>query len=115
MFSFSDELISDLFKDATGFRPGASWMEKWVSLSDVEKQEEWDYLCRTLEDNLAQEKIDEARAIERFEMEIDQLIDTGAGDRETAVRWFLQSVGLFGDEPGYIRYRLGLPYSYEGL
>lgn len=44
-FTYSVDVISDLHKDARGFRPGKSWWQMWDALGDVEKQNVWDMLC----------------------------------------------------------------------
>ena len=48
MYSYSNELYSDLFKDVNGFRPRGLLMESWNSKSPSEKQKEWDMLCDSL-------------------------------------------------------------------
>ena len=43
-FTYSDELYSDLFKDANGFRPRGMLFDRWMAKSPAEKQREWDSL-----------------------------------------------------------------------
>ena len=41
MFTFDDQTVSDLHKDARGFRPHAAFMEGWNSSDDENKQDDW--------------------------------------------------------------------------
>jgi len=85
-YTYSDELISDLHKDALGFRPSSRFFEEWKTYSPAEKQDEWDYLCRLSEESAAREKEAAAQAVAEF----DRWIKTEmhyALDEETALRW----------------------------
>jgi hypothetical protein len=57
-------------------------------------------------------------AVEDFEQKIADLIEMGAADRETAIRWFLDGMDLHEcdlHDAGFICYELGLPYSMENV
>ena len=43
-YSFENELISDLHKDARNHRPTSGFMAMWNDLNDDQKQECWDNL-----------------------------------------------------------------------
>lgn len=111
MHTYSDELYSDLHKDARGFRPGESGYNYWTSLSPAEKQIQWDGLIRELDQRYAEEQAAEKSAIERFEAQIAAWIQAGARTRETAIRWIHDAEDTNGDGD-YLCYRLGLPYGY---
>lgn len=110
-YTFSDELISDLHKDAMGFRPGEAFWGFWATASDDEKQAEWDSLCKWMEKEVEREKAEQAAAIEKFEKHVTNVICMGAGDRETALRWIMDSSNCEGDWD-YMCYHHGLPYGY---
>jgi hypothetical protein len=110
-YTFSDDLISDLHKDAYGYRPGEGFWERWAKATDEEKQAEWDWLCQVLEREMAFEREAQAQAVVRFGKLIEQTIASGAGDRETALRWIMESSDCFGDWD-YLAYQHGLPYNY---
>ena len=57
-FNYSNDLISDLHKDARGFRPKEYFWEEWNQLNDESKQCIWDTLISELEEN---NKINEGR------------------------------------------------------
>jgi hypothetical protein len=46
-----------------------------------------------------------------FEKRVNDLIFSGARDRETALRWIHEAEGTMGDDE-YLCYTLGLPYMY---
>lgn len=62
-FCFDDNLISDVHKDAYGFRPSQSFMEKWDGMNRVHKQLLWDELCDTIDEGIKAEEEQEAKAL----------------------------------------------------
>lgn len=117
MFTFDENLVSDLHKDAHGFRPGESFWNSWKEMTNEEKQIKWDNLCRDLEDSIKQEENEHARSVKDFEDKIQDLLKIGASTREQAISWFLDSIELsendklYGAE--YVCYKLGIPYSMK--
>ena len=102
-------IVSDLYKEAHGFRPRGETY--WSTLTTVEACEaELDRLSVLAQDVLAWERECEARAAEELEAKIAELIDLGAGDRETALRWLRESVDA--DSAGEFEYVFGLRYGY---
>ena len=91
MFTFDDQTVSDLHKDARGFRPHAAFMEGWNSSDDENKQAIWDGLIRELERHQAWEAMLERKALLDFHDELEILIESGAGDRQTALRWMTET------------------------
>ena len=98
----------DFYKEVHGYRPRhidtSSWtMEdfnaEFKSLSEQsaaqrvirEKQEKWD--------------------TEKFEKRVNLLMESGAKNREMAIRWIDDAEGSSGDM-SYLCYLLGLPYGY---
>ena len=49
MFTFDEQTVSDLHKDARGFRPRAAFIEGWNQSDDENKQAIWNGLLRELE------------------------------------------------------------------
>lgn len=66
MYTFDDNIISDLHKDARGFRPDEYFWEEWTQSPDNVKQIIWDKLCVEMEESMAQQKKDEAAALVKF-------------------------------------------------
>lgn len=88
MFTYDDNLFSDLHKDAHGFRPREH--EYWDATPEV-KQEIWDYTLRALDESIRLEKEQEIRAVESFNELIQSTISFGAGDVDNALRWLTQN------------------------
>lgn len=84
---FDYDTFSDLHKDVHGFRPSAIFMKNVKNFSDQERDDLWEALCVQLEENtkveVAQAELDAAK----FEARVLDVIDLGAGDRETALQW----------------------------
>lgn len=113
--TFDESILSDLYKDAHGFRPREGFWSHWNLSTMDEKQQIWDGLCRAVEDEIASERAAEARAVEAFERGIEAAILLGAADRETAIRWVIEGLELDEYDLQYggsrICFELGLPYS----
>ena len=91
MFTFDEQTISDLHKDARGFRPRGAFIEGWNQSDDENKQAIWDGLLRELDRVQAEEARREREALFEFHAELQDIIDLGACDRKTALRWMTQS------------------------
>jgi hypothetical protein len=98
----------DAYKDAYGFRPRGINTSSW-SLEDFNK--ELELLGATIQQGEAARREDEARAVVKFTKRIQDVIEAGAGDRETALRWIHDADGANGDWE-YLCYLNGLPYNY---
>lgn len=84
-------LISDLHKDARGFRPSQDWLRSFDGKTYAEKEAIWDGLIREMDASVEAEKAGEARALAALEARIADTIALGAGDYATAVRWLMQA------------------------
>lgn len=111
MYTYSDELYSDLHKDARGCRPGDSGFSYWNSLTPKEKQIQWDCLVEELDQRFQSEQEEQKVSIEEFEKRVKETIELGAGNRETAIKWIHESMETDGDSE-FLCYKLGLPYGY---
>jgi len=110
-YTFDNDTVSDLHKDAYGFRPSELFWEEWIGATDAERQAIWDSLERALEVSMEIERENEQRAIDRFEALVRVNINAGAEDRETALRWIMDASGANGDWE-YLCFKYGLPYRY---
>lgn len=90
-YTYSDELYSDIHKDAYGFRPRNGGVWDWDRMSPAEKQAAWDRMEEKIQEDIDFEKQAAERAAQEFEAEVQSYISLGAGDRETALRWIIQS------------------------
>lgn len=112
-FTYDDATYSDLYKEAYGFRPCGARYAAWEAMSPAEKQGEWDYLCNAADRAIMAERANEWCAMERFESLVASTIESGAGDRETAVRWLFEAADV-GNDGDFFCWHHGLPYGYFG-
>jgi len=111
VYTFDDDTVSDLHKDAYGFRPKRNFWSAWAAFNGDQKQAVWDDLCDTAERAMEYQRAREARAVENFEQTVASLMATGARDAGMAMRWLHEAHDTNGDD-GYLEYCLGLPYGY---
>ena len=114
-FTFDDTLVRDLYKDAYGFRPSVAYMLEWESMTNTEKQVEWDLLLSVFASAEARLKEQQEAAITNFNKRITHMIEMGAKSKKQAIRWICDAERIDYNDPdvGYICYQLGLPYSME--
>jgi len=112
-YDFDESIVSDLHKDAYGFRPRSDFWEHWAFSTDDQKQKIWDDLVDELQCELERISQEHARAIAEFEKRVDCNLIYGAIDRTTAIRWIFECEGLDHADLSYACYHLDLPYSYE--
>jgi len=111
MLTFDEDSVSDLHKDAFGFRPSEIWWADWGSMNDVGKQEEWDNLLVWLDRENAREAAYQKDMITKFEASVENVITSGAPDRKTAIRWLVKASDC-NDDMEYFAWKNGLPYNY---
>jgi len=115
-YSFVENTISDLHKDAYGFRPSPEFSMLWKLSSDDQKQEIWDDLVAIMQRSMEAEEAAEKAASEAFEGQIQAAILSGAADRETAIRWVVEALDLSEAELMYggehVCFLIGIPFSY---
>ena len=120
-YTFDEMTVSDLHKDAYGFRPGSYFWSLWMAGTDDEKQAMWDQLLVALEQSIQEERDRHTRAEARFAKMIAENMLLGAPDEETAVRWILEAEELsdydmmYGAD--YVAHLFDLPYkgTYDTL
>ena len=86
-YTYDSRIVSDLHKDAYGFRPSAYYMSEWAASSPDDKQKIWDGLLVDLDESMDREKQEAAYCVEAFEKMVATSIELGARDRQTALRW----------------------------
>jgi hypothetical protein len=88
------ELISDLHKDARGFRPSQGWMEIFNGQSDVAQLDTWDALTQEMDDREADEARQELDAQREYETRIGGMVADYDITRADAVRWDAEAFDL---------------------
>ena len=66
MYTFDNNIVSDLHKDARGFRPTEYFWEEWDQCGDDNRQAMWDNLCVEMEQSMAEQKAAEEAALVEF-------------------------------------------------
>lgn len=111
-FTFNVDIVSDLHKDAYGFRPGEYFWNQWDLMDDVGRQITWDNLIADLKAETAREELAEKRAIVEFNELIAKTLAIGAKDQETAIRWIMEGSENANGDWEYLCYEYGLPYGF---
>ena len=102
-------MYSDVHKDVYGFRPRHCSDELWNSVEALDA--EVASLSDTLVVQMEIESKIQADNCRDFETVVENTISSGAGDRQTAVRWLMDGMSVDGDI-GYFEYLLNVPYGY---
>lgn len=106
------DFISDLHKDAYGFRPD---MTKYEYMSIDQIEDEIERLNKLSREKMDHERNRELLNIEKLEQTIQKGINSGAEDRETALRWLIDSDDKYYDA-SYFLYNYGITgYTPEGI
>lgn len=117
VYTFDENTVSDLHKDARGFRPGSSWWQMWNALGDEQKQNVWESLCEELSIKMNRESQAQDRAVLEMHQRIQGLMLVGAKDEIQALRWIMEAEGFDGIDlrygPSYFCWKFNLPYSAE--
>ena len=98
----------DMYKDAYGVRPRGIDTTVWT---EAQFEAEFVLLGESIDANYKDQLAREEVASHDFEMRILNLLQTGAQDREMALRWIHEAEGSDGDDE-YLCYLVGLPYRY---
>lgn len=97
-YTFDENIVSDLHKDAYGFRPSADFWSDWTNASSNTKQKVWDDLLVDLEHSIERDRAEASAAATEFTLRIEKMIEYGAADYETALRWIVDAEGPFEDD-----------------
>jgi hypothetical protein len=92
-YTFSDDIISDLHKDAYGFRPAQRFFDDWNTYSDDEKQECWDTMIKDMMEAEEQQENLEAEALNTFRALVRKTMDLTGSKWYTAVRYLCEAEG----------------------
>ena len=111
-YTYDENIVSDLHKDAYGVRPGEYFWADWDARDDDGKQRIWDNLLDDLDRALENEREYQQEAIADLENRIRFLMSAVAGcQREDAIRYLHDAYNTHGDVE-YLEFHLGVPYGY---
>ena len=117
-YTFCDETVSDLHKDAWGRRPNDTFWFHWNLGTDDAKQKMWDDLIDDMVKNDAEEARIKADNVSNLAKRIKDTCKLGAKNYRTAIRWILQADELEEDkyyEGGYLAWEFNLAYRHKKL
>ena len=106
-------IYSDAYKDAYGFRPRGMSGECWNSVEWL--KEELKFLDGEIARRIAEAEEDGKVAVEIFEKTVTSMIEAGAKDRETALRWIFEAEEIDATSAfdlEHFCFNRGLPYNY---
>jgi len=114
--TFDENLISDIHKDAYGYRPTSNFWQQWKSADDDGKQAIWDEVCEISDASIERERIEQKNREADFNNRILIIRDAMNNSREDAIRILICAEGLeeqfkfYGYD--YIEYEFGLGYNF---
>jgi hypothetical protein len=118
-YTYSAELVSDLHKDARGFRPSQDFWDVWNIANDDVRQSIWDDLLVDLKLSMAEEERAQKRAVDTFDATMELIQLTMDLDRDAALVRYVEGLGLskydlmYGGE--YVCYHCNFPYSMAAM
>ena len=90
-YTYSDELVSDLHKDAWGRRPSNSFWFHWNCGTEDAKQKIWDDLIDDMVKNDAEEAKAKKNNASKLVQRIREVCKLGAQNYRTAIKWILEA------------------------
>lgn len=119
MYTFDERIVSDLHKDAFGYRPLQYFWAEWDAATDAAKQEIWDDLLDALQRAVEFERVQQEAAVADYHSEIANMMTLGAQNEYQARKWIVQGLGLnqfdlsYGGE--HVCFHLNLPYTMKKM
>ena len=90
-YTYSDELVSDLHKDAWGHRPGEGFWFRWEIADQDAKQAIWDNLIDDMVKNQAEEIQTKKDNASMLAERIKRVCKLGAKNYRTAIKWIIEA------------------------
>ena len=87
-------ILSDLHKDAYGCRPSTGFWDRVDAMTDGELETLFAELGDCVADEIQRERAQALRDQRQLELDIQKMIDLGAGDRVDAIRWLVDGADL---------------------
>ena len=110
MYTFDEGLISDLHKDAYGFRPSEGFWATFAAFNPVQKQALWDSMLADLDRSIKHDEEVKQQAIARFEDRVTNLLHD-CTNHKRVVAWLIEAEDCFGDVE-HFEYLNDLPFGY---
>lgn len=111
--TFDESIVSDLHKDAYGFRPSGDWWARWRGMDADSKQIEWEYMCREVEREEIRHRAAQQRSLDAWSSEMHRLAREQDQPLGEVVRRDMVKLGADGDV-GYYCFLHGISHGEEG-
>ena len=117
MYTFDESIVSDLHKDARGYRPTQAWWDCWNYQDDDGKQAAWNTLLLDLEDTMNRQRHAENMAMIAMHQRIQGTMLLGAKDEVQALKWIMEAEEFSDIDlqygASYFCFHFGLNYNVE--
>jgi hypothetical protein len=114
-YDYDEQIVSDLHKDARGFRPSQDWWSMWKDALPAGKQLIWDNLLDELDAEIERDRQEKDQATLAFEAKISEIRRIMRCDRNAAIQAYVASLDIGENAKwygaSYICFEAGLPYS----
>ena len=111
-YTFDADTLSDLHKDAYGFRPrDEEFWNAWDSADNDGKQRIWDGLLDAVDRAIETEREMQQEAIAEFESTVRSMAAYVGWTREDAIRYFHDKFDTQGNIES-LEFELGVPFGY---
>ena len=74
-YTFDETIISDLHKDARGYRPSQDFWHGWNTMGDDTKQSVWDMLIEEMNSAMEMQRLEEEKALNEFRQTLRKVMD----------------------------------------
>jgi hypothetical protein len=116
-YTFDENIVSDLHKDARGYRPTQAFWNAWNFQNDEGKQTAWNVLLDELNETMKRERHAENMAMIAMHQRIQGVMLLGAKDEVQALKWIMEAEEFDDHDlrygPSYFCFHFGLSYSAE--
>lgn len=117
MYTFDENIVSDLHKDARGYRPREYFWKEWKDSNDFDRQAIWDGLTNELNVEMARERQAQLNAEIKMHQRIQGVMLVGAKDEVQALKWIMEAEEFSDIDlqygASYFCFHFGLSYSAE--
>lgn len=93
-YTFDDNIISDLHKDARGYRPSQDFWHGWNTMGDDTKQSVWDMLIEELNESIEMEKEQDEQALIEFRKLLKTVMTACSCGWKNALRILIENEGM---------------------
>ena len=111
--TYEESLISDLHKDAYGFRPNSQYWTDWSFMTAAERQQEWDHLLEKAREEDDRRESQELRSYELWCVDITELMAQHNISEARAIIWDMQNYVSDINDLSLYCYKRGLTWSTE--